>query len=105
MLLGKSRENKVRLWDWEEGQVGLGAGAAAPEAAGTYRDQGLNDLVPGALTVGFGLHEAGEPIALIGFQHMECERHHESRQHYHGSRLLPADSAQKEAHNCDGDVG
>src|SRR5215471_950704 len=103
MLFGKSRKNEVGLRHWEKRLVSLGAGTAAPKPTRTYRDEGLNNLVPGALTVGLGLHKTGEPFPLIGFENVESDRHHQASQNDDRQGLLQPHASEKQSHDRDGD--
>src|SRR5262249_21306471 len=89
----KAAKMKSAWWQGKNRRVRLGAGPAPPETPGTYRNKRLNHLITRALAVRLGLHETGQPIALIGFQHMERQRHHQPRQNYHSQSLLQANSA------------
>src|SRR5580698_3442599 len=84
--------------------MSLRGSRTAPEPTRTYRYERLNNLVSRALAIRLGLHKAGQAVTLIGFQHMEGQRHHESRQDYHRCGLLPANSTQKQPHDGDRDV-
>jgi hypothetical protein len=75
VLLAESGEDEVGIGDGEEVALGLGAfvGALAPEASGADGDEGLADLVAGALGVGVGVDEAGEAGLLVGLEALAAE--------------------------------
>src|SRR6202142_396072 len=98
MLFGKSRKDKVGLRDREKRLVSLGAGTAAPESTRTHCNERLNNLVPGTLTIGLGLHKARKSLTLIRLEHMNRYRHHQASQQRHGQSLLQAHTTQKQPH-------
>ena len=77
MLLGKKAE------------LGLAAVqvALAPEATGTQRDLGLDDVVAGAQGVGLRIQEGEHALALVGVQVRPQHRQGRSAGEAHGHEL------------------
>src|SRR5579884_1450947 len=78
---------------------------APPNPSRADGDLGLYNLVPGALTVGFRTHEAGQTIALVRLQDVPGKRHHEGRQADDNDAVLQAKTSEEKAHDRDRDVG
>src|SRR5581483_981180 len=106
VLLGEGGENEVGLRNGKEVQAGLGAlfQALAGQSAGADGDERLDDLIAGAVVVGFRLHEAGEPLALVGLEHVPAEGRQQRGDQQNGGSLAEAQPAQKESHHGDRNV-
>ncbi len=72
MLLAESREDEIRIRNWQKIALRLGAfgHAATKNAAIPHCDQRLPYLISGAAWVIIGIDETGQPGFLIRLQHL-----------------------------------
>ena len=102
VLFAEGGEDEVGVGDGEEVALGLGAlvGALAPDAAGADGDQGLADLVAGALGVGVGVDEGVDAGLLVGLEALAAlpgDAAEQSEAEQDDAGLLEADAAEEEA--------